>query len=232
MTIDQQVSPVSRRERLRQLTIDEIKMIAREQIRDSGAHEVSLRAVARQMGMTAPALYRYFDSYEALMLALAEDAGEDLKAFMLAALEQVSVEAHSMRFTTAAHAYYDWAKTYPQQYKLIKGGFLVDSNRLLPSEVIVWDTLDIFIDIFQAAHQQGTLSLPPVTKCDLPHYTHLSHNLAEQGRSVPVPLLHFALTAWIMCHSFVVLALQEAFTQLADEAFALELKAFAKRLGL
>src|SRR2546423_12967016 len=59
--------PPSRRDRLRAATIDEIIQTARQLLVKDGPDAVSLRAIAREMGMTAPGLYRYFGSYEELV---------------------------------------------------------------------------------------------------------------------------------------------------------------------
>ncbi len=60
------VSP-SRRDRLRAATIDEIIQTARRLLAKDGPQAVSLRAIAREMGMTAPGLYRYFGNHEELV---------------------------------------------------------------------------------------------------------------------------------------------------------------------
>ncbi len=60
------VSP-SRRDRLRAATIEEIIQTARRILVKDGPEAVSLRAIAREMGMTAPGLYRYFGNYEELV---------------------------------------------------------------------------------------------------------------------------------------------------------------------
>lgn len=65
---------ISRRERLREATVDEIKSVARQQMAEQGAAALSLRAIAAQMGMTAPALYGYFKSRDELVTALILDA--------------------------------------------------------------------------------------------------------------------------------------------------------------
>jgi AcrR family transcriptional regulator len=58
--------PPSRRDRLRAATVEEIIQTARRLLVESGPEAMSLRAIAREMGMTAPGLYRYFDSHEEL----------------------------------------------------------------------------------------------------------------------------------------------------------------------
>ena len=61
------VQAVSRRDRVRAATTGEIKETARRILVAEGPEAVSLRAIAREMGMTAPALYRYFSSREDLI---------------------------------------------------------------------------------------------------------------------------------------------------------------------
>ena len=61
---------MDRRERRRQATVEEIKDTARRQIAQDGATSLSLGAIARAMGMTPPALYRYFENRDALVVAL------------------------------------------------------------------------------------------------------------------------------------------------------------------
>ena len=61
------VQPPSRRDRLRAATIEEIIQTARQLLVKDGPEAVSLRAIAREMGMTAPGLYRYFGSHEELV---------------------------------------------------------------------------------------------------------------------------------------------------------------------
>jgi AcrR family transcriptional regulator len=59
--------PPSRRDRLRAATTEEIIQTARRLLITSGPDAVPLRAFAREMGLTAPGLYRYFDSHEDLL---------------------------------------------------------------------------------------------------------------------------------------------------------------------
>jgi AcrR family transcriptional regulator len=60
-------APPTRRDRLRAATIEETIQTARRLLVESGPEAMSLRAIAREMGMTAPGLYRYFDSHEELL---------------------------------------------------------------------------------------------------------------------------------------------------------------------
>ncbi|HEY6276068.1 MAG TPA: helix-turn-helix domain-containing protein, partial [Streptosporangiaceae bacterium] len=64
---------LSRRDRVRAATADEIKQTARRILMAEGPDGVSLRAIAREMGMTAPALYRYFGSHDELIKHVCAD---------------------------------------------------------------------------------------------------------------------------------------------------------------
>jgi len=82
--------PPSRRDRLRAATVEEIIQTARELIVRSGPEAASLRAIAREMGMTAPGLYRYFGSYEELTrhvcASIFTELGEDIHQAIHAAV--------------------------------------------------------------------------------------------------------------------------------------------------
>ena len=66
-----------------------IKSAARAQIRDHGAAALSLGGIARTLGVTTPALYRYFDGRDALVTSLVADAYGELGQ----ALEDASISA-------------------------------------------------------------------------------------------------------------------------------------------
>ncbi len=63
----------NRREMKRTATLDEIRTTAWKQIGEMGVQSLSLRGIAREMGMTAPALYRYYKDRDALVMALLVD---------------------------------------------------------------------------------------------------------------------------------------------------------------
>ncbi|QIX25281.1 helix-turn-helix transcriptional regulator [Nocardioides sp. JQ2195] len=107
-----------RRERQRQATLDEIVDSARAILAEDG--ELSLRAVAQRMGMTAPALYRYVASYQDLLRVVA--IGID--AAMTAEHLQPAVAAHpaddpAMRITAAALAFRRWALASRKEFDVV-----------------------------------------------------------------------------------------------------------------
>src|SRR6266516_370540 len=75
----------TRRERLRTATLAEIKQAARQLVVRHGPTAISLRAIGRELGMSAPALYRYFPSLEALVMAVCSDVYDELRDAVTAA---------------------------------------------------------------------------------------------------------------------------------------------------
>ena len=100
---------LSRRQRLRQATIEEIKDTARQQIAEDGAANLSLGAIARAMGMTPPALYRYFENRNALVVALIVDAYNSMGEAMEKSVESLPQDDYGGQFLALRRAYRQWA---------------------------------------------------------------------------------------------------------------------------
>ena len=114
-------SALSRRERARLATIDEIKATALDLMREQGTTDVRFTDIARVMGMTAPALYRYFADRDELLTALIADGYRALGARIAAALAPLPADDLAGRWVAAASAYRDWARCEPQQFALVLG---------------------------------------------------------------------------------------------------------------
>ncbi len=109
------------RDRARAELSREIKTEARRQLAAEGAQRLSLRAVARELGMVSSALYRYFPSRDDLLTALIIDAYEALGEVAegaVAALPRGDVRG---RWRACCHAVRGWAIAHPHEYALIYG---------------------------------------------------------------------------------------------------------------
>src|SRR5947209_16595307 len=84
-----QAESMSRRDRVRAETVREIKQTARRVLVEQGPDGLALRAVAREMGMTAPGLYRYFASREDLVEHVVADLYDELADALEAARDAV-----------------------------------------------------------------------------------------------------------------------------------------------
>ncbi|MET7932082.1 TetR/AcrR family transcriptional regulator [Streptomyces sp. NPDC005322] len=108
----------ARRERYRKQTREEAKAVALTQLAEAGTAGISVNAIAKAMGMTGPALYRYFAGRDELLTELITDAYRDLAEVTAQA---VADAAPADRFRALAHAIRDWAKEQPDRYLLIYG---------------------------------------------------------------------------------------------------------------
>jgi AcrR family transcriptional regulator len=116
----------SRRERLRDTTLTEIKDTARAHVVRDGAAALSLRAVARDLGMSAPAIYRYFDSREALIVALIADIYDELTEESEAARDALPPEDIAGRLMAVSRTFRSWSMAHPAEFGLVFGSPLPD----------------------------------------------------------------------------------------------------------
>ncbi|MFJ1767919.1 TetR/AcrR family transcriptional regulator [Amycolatopsis sp. NPDC088138] len=110
----------TRRERLRAEAAEEIKTIALEHMAANGTAAVSLRAIAREMGMTAGAIYSYYDTRDDLITALVADVYNHL-ADMLEGSLAAAPDDPAAKVQAYGEAYWAWATANPQKFRLIYG---------------------------------------------------------------------------------------------------------------
>jgi AcrR family transcriptional regulator len=116
-------APRSARERVREEMTGEILAVARDHVAREGAAALSLRSVARDLGMAPSALYRYFDGRDALLSALILSAYESLaaEAERVAAEAAAQSGADAERWKLVPRALRDWALARPHEWGLIFG---------------------------------------------------------------------------------------------------------------
>ncbi|MFC5884135.1 TetR/AcrR family transcriptional regulator [Kitasatospora sp. CM 4170] len=110
-----------RRERLRAETTAEIKSAALELMATGGPDAITLRAIAREMGMTANAIYGYFATRDELVTTLINDVYTALADAVDAAWESSAAAHPAVRISAWAHAFRAWALTNPEGFRLVYG---------------------------------------------------------------------------------------------------------------
>lgn len=106
----------SRRERIREATLVEMRSVARELLVDQGSTAVTINAVARRMGMSGPALYRYYASREELVAAVTADFYRELGAVMEKARDAHPEEAAARRLLDMCRAMREWSIAHPAEF--------------------------------------------------------------------------------------------------------------------
>jgi AcrR family transcriptional regulator len=122
VTVLPQPTPTRRervRQQIRQQTLDEIEQRAFEILDAGGLRELSIAALAKAMGMSAPALYKYFPSRDALVEALVVTAYASLGAAVDAAAHAARSLEPAERVMAIAHAYRHWALAHPRRYSML-----------------------------------------------------------------------------------------------------------------
>ncbi|MGA5821775.1 TetR/AcrR family transcriptional regulator [Kitasatospora sp. NPDC094028] len=110
-----------RRERLRAETTAEIKRTAMELMRSGGPDAITLRAIAREMGMTANAIYGYFATRDDLVTTLIADVYTALADAVDTAWATSAPDTPAHRIQAWAHAFRGWALADPEGFRLIYG---------------------------------------------------------------------------------------------------------------
>ena len=113
--------PRTARDRARAQITAEILASARRQLAEAGADALSLRAVARDLGMASSAVYRYVASRDELLTRLIVDAYDALGAAAEAAEAAVPRDDVRGRFVAVAMAVRGWGLANPHEYALIYG---------------------------------------------------------------------------------------------------------------
>ena len=108
------------RDRYRTQVQDEVKQAALTQLAEGGPAAVSVNAIAKQLGLSGPALYRYFPSRDALLTALTLDAYLDFAAALRTATSPDRAPSDPVeRLRVLAAAYRGWARQQPHRYGLL-----------------------------------------------------------------------------------------------------------------
>ena len=124
------VPPLSRRDRQRAATVEEIIQTARRLLVESGPEAMSLRAIAREMGMTAPGLYRYFDSHDELLRHVCASIFTELSQDIRRAIQAAGAPAATpdemtakltLKLIAACQEFRRWALNHRGEFALLFG---------------------------------------------------------------------------------------------------------------
>ncbi|WP_330302064.1 MULTISPECIES: TetR/AcrR family transcriptional regulator [unclassified Streptomyces] len=110
-----------RRERLRAETTAEIKKVALELMASGGPDAITLRAIAREMGMTANAIYGYFATRDDLVTTLINNVYTSLADTVDAAWGAAPAQDPAAGIQAWARAFRNWALANPEGFRLIYG---------------------------------------------------------------------------------------------------------------
>lgn len=184
------------RQRARRQTMDDIVRLGREQLATVMPAEVSLRAIARDLGIVSSAIYRYVKDRDELLTLLIVDAYDELGAEVEAAVAAASRRAARGQVAAAAHAVRAWALREPSRFALLYGtpvpGYSAPDDRTGQPGTRV---AVVLMTILEQAWQSGAVmapddSLPRSVRRDLEAVR------SEFGLTMPPQLLARGITLW------------------------------------
>ena len=166
------MNAASVRLRVRAELADEIKAAARRQLANEGAAALSLRAVAREMGMASSAIYRYFPSRDDLFTALIVDAYNAMGERVELAESGVRRSDYRGRWMAVCHAVRRWATENPHEYGLVFGTpvpkYAAPPDTIMPATRVTRVLVDITVDALSAgAVSVDREPVPKAVRADL-----------------------------------------------------------------
>lgn len=184
-----------------------IKETAWKQIAESGAPALSLRAIARELKITAPAIYNYFPDRDALVTALIIDAFTSFGDWQLEARDSIPEDDLTGRMEAIGLAYRDWAHAYPQRYQLIFGtpipGYKGPVEKIFPSSARSLSALVSVVERLRLAGKLTVASFPKVRS----DYKYSFEMWKTYGGNADILSLSVAMVIWARVHGIVSLEL-------------------------
>lgn len=156
------------RERARAEITAEILAAARRQLATNGAPGLSLRAVAREIGMVSSAVYRYVASRDELLTLLIIESYDALGTAVEQAAAPRRGRRPAQRFLAAARAVRSWAIDHPHEYALLYGspvpGYHAPAETIGPASRPTLALVGIVVD----AQRDGQLDASKALVSDVP----------------------------------------------------------------
>lgn len=228
----------SRRDRLRAATVREITQTARRILVEDGPMAVTLRAIARDMGMTAPALYRYFNSHEELLRRIVGEIFNALTDDLETALCAVPDGDMSRKLVVACFEFRRWALAHRREYELLFGsplpGLEIDKDDFAAECGRRFG--QTFLNLFLRLWREKPFPIPADDEIDPLLLDQLTEYRAMLGTTeLPIGVMVIFLGCWIRLQGFVTLEVFDHMAFAVRDAtpmFELMLADMAPALGL
>lgn len=195
----------TRRERQREATREEIKALARQQMQAEGTAGISLRGIARAMGVTVTALYRYFASRDDLITALILDGFNAQADALEAAAATYPATDPAGQLYAALKTYREWALAHPIDYQLLYGnpipGYHAPAELTVPAAS---RNMTVFLRLLVNARDHGLITESPAFDIPPAIAAHM-HSLGEADPNV----LMWGVIGWTRLQGMIMLELFE-----------------------
>jgi AcrR family transcriptional regulator len=210
------VHPLSRRDRLRAATVDEIIQTARRLLVDSGPEAMSLRAIAREIGMTAPGLYRYFDSHEGLLRHVCASIFTELGQDIHQAIDAAGAPAEApddmtakltVKLVAACREFRRWALNHRAEFSLLFGVPLpgLDDGRYDVADECALEFAGTFLALFLELWNAAPFGVPEADDIDPALREQLIRYRDALGTDIPLGAVLTFLRCWTVLYGAVAM---------------------------
>jgi AcrR family transcriptional regulator len=213
----------TRRDRLRAATMEEITATARRLLVEQGPDAVSLRAIARAIGMTAPGLYRYYSNREELLRHVIATIFRELSGDVHRAIDEVALSSGgaafargnatpeqvrqylALKMVAACREFRRWGLSHKDEFTLLFGvplpGF--DDGRFDVAQECALEFAGTFYDLFIELWNFTHFPVPGPGEIDEALRTQLGRFRAALGTDVPDGAVLVFLRCWVLLYGAV-----------------------------
>jgi AcrR family transcriptional regulator len=209
------------RQRYRAQVRGEVKQAALRQLAQSGPAGLSVSAIGKELGVSGPALYRYFASRDELLTELVIDAYHDLAEALSDAAGQAASREPLARLEALARAYRSWAVAQPHRYRLLFGpplpGYDAHTYRLVDAGQAA---MNLLLDVLRELGQ------PTATPPPQPLASQLSAWAQPRCPGIDPTAALRAVLVWSRLHGLVSLEIAGNFASMGidpSEVFEIQL---------
>jgi AcrR family transcriptional regulator len=220
---------LTRRDRMRAATMEEITTTARRLLVEQGPDAASLRAIAREMGMTAPGLYRYYGSREELLRHVIAEIFRELATGIRRAIDEAvqppappgeaKRPAHlALKMVAACREFRRWSLTHTDEFALLFGVPLpgIDDGRFDIAEQCALEFAGTFYTLFLELWNAIRFPVPAASQIDPGLRAQLARFRGTLRTDAPDGAILVFLRCWVLLYGAVAM---EVFGHLG---FALE----------
>lgn len=218
------------RMRAREQTLQDITRIGREHLASVGAAALSLRAVARDLGVVSSAVYRYVASRDELLTLLVVDGYNELGSEVDAAVNAVAAEDYRGQFFALGRALRAWAVREPARYGLLFGSPVPGYNA--PGEETTGPGTRVvtrLIAIIDGAYRSGALAQQQDAELGEPLTLDLERVRIEMDVELSLDAVARGTLVWVALFGSVNF---EVFGQYGSDTFAEPGELFERHLTL
>ncbi len=200
--------PRSRNEELNVANIQAIKDTARQLMAEHGTDGLSVRGIAKVLGITPPAIYHYFASLDELITALITDNFNALADALEAARATLPDSDPARQLAAVLLAYRTWAVAHPVDFQLIYGnpipGYVAPREVTVPAVV---RGFSVIVGLIEALLQSGRLTpQPPYDRIDEPAFEQrIRETIAQDGYPISEMAYYLGIVGWSRLHGIIML---------------------------